>query len=103
MAPSRLMSNVSGSEPPGSTRVTFRLAASTTAIPSFDLSALSFSHSSSGMVGGHLGEPLSATKIVFPSRLTRTPRGRVPTGMVATALSVRVSMIVSSSEPSLVT
>ena len=66
-APSRLMSKFSGSEPPGSTRVTLRLAASTTAMPSFDLSALSFSHSSSGIVGGHLGEPLSATKTVLPS------------------------------------
>ena len=72
-------------------------------MPSFDLSALSFSHSSSGIVGGHLGEPLSATNTVRPSWLTRTPRGRVPTGMVATALSVRVSMTVSSCESSLVT
>ena len=87
VVPSRLMSKFSGSDPPGSTRETAWLAASTTAMPSFDLSALSFSHSSSGMVGGHLGEPLSATKTVRPSWLTRTPRGRVPTGMVAIALS----------------
>ena len=101
--PSRLMSNASGSEPPGSTRVTLRAAASTTAIPSLDLSALSFSHSSSGIVGGHFGLPLSATKTVLPSGLTLTPRGRVPTGMVATTLSVRVSMMVRSCESSLVT
>src|SRR5215203_1799207 len=103
VAPSGVMSNVSGSEPPGSTRVTLRLATSTTATPSLLLSALSFSHSSSGMVGGHLGDPLNATKTILPSGETRTPRGRVPTGIVATALSVRVSMTVSSCESSLVT
>ena len=59
--PSWLMSKASGSEPPGSTLVTLRLATSMTPIPSLDLSALSFSHSSSGMVGGQRGEPLSAT------------------------------------------
>jgi hypothetical protein len=55
------------------------------------------------MLGGHLGDPLSATKTVRPSGLTFTPLGLVPTGKVATALSVRVSMIVKSWESSLVT
>src|SRR5215218_2471248 len=103
VAPSGVTSNVSGSEPPGSTRTTLRLATSTTATPSLLLSALSFSHSSSGIVGGHLGDPLRATNTVLPSGETRTPRGRVPTEIVATALSVRVSMTVSSCESSLVT
>jgi hypothetical protein len=59
--PSWLMSKASGSEPPGSTLVTLRLVTSITPMPSLDLSAFNFSHSSSGMVGGQRGEPLSAT------------------------------------------
>jgi hypothetical protein len=55
------------------------------------------------MLGGHFGLPLSATKTLFPSGLTLTPRGRVPTGKDATTLSVRVSMIVSVWESSFVT
>ncbi len=97
------MSNASGSDPPGSTRVTFRVATSITPMPSLVLSALSFSHSSSGMVGGQRGDPLRATNTVRPSAETRAPRGRVPTGMVATTLSVAVLMTVTSPEPSLVT
>jgi hypothetical protein len=103
LVPSLLMSNASGSEPPGSTLVTFRLATSMTPMPSLVLSAFSFSHSSSGMVGGQRGEPLRATKIVPPSSLSRMPRGRVPTVMVPTTLSFEVSMMVSSPDPSLVT
>ena len=42
-------------------RRTRRAATSTSAMPSLVLSALSFSHSASGILGGHFGDPLSAT------------------------------------------
>ena len=101
--PSDDRSKASGSEPAGSTRDTVRVAASTTATPSFDLSEPSFSHSASGMEGGHLGEPLRATKTHLPSRLTFTPRGRVPTAMVPMTESLSALMIVRSCESSFVT
>src|SRR5579864_1646864 len=97
------MSKFSGSDPPGRIRSTLRVAASTIATPSLLLSTLSFSHSASGIVGGHLGEPLSATKMVFPSAVACTPRGRVPTSTVATRRSVVSSRTLSSRESSLET
>ena len=49
------MSKASGSDPPGITLVTVRVAASIIAMPSFDLSTFSLAQSSSDMLGGHLG------------------------------------------------
>ena len=88
---------------PAGPELTVRVAASTTATPSLLLSEPSFSQSSSDIAGGHLGDPVSATNTSLPSRLTFTPRGRVPTGMVPIAESMSALMIVRSCESSLVT
>src|SRR5688500_2692831 len=51
--------------------------------------------------GGAFGDPLSATYTVRPFGLTRIPRGRLPTGIVATTLSWWVSITEMSFESSL--
>ena len=63
-------------------------------MPSFERSAGGSVFSSTP--GPPLGDPLTATISVFPSGLTRTPRGRCPGSSVATTLSVFVSMTVTS-------
>ena len=72
-------------------------------MPSCALSATRFAHSSSGTEGGHFGDPLTATNTRAPSGLTRTPRGRFPTGMVATTSRAEVSMTDRVPESSLET
>jgi hypothetical protein len=56
---------------------------SMTATPSALRSRSSFAHSSSGTLGGHFGSPLSATYNLEPSRVSLSPRGRLPTAIVA--------------------
>ena len=53
--------------------------------------------------GGAIGDPLSATNTREPSRLRRTPRGRLPTGMVATTFCVATSITLMSPLFSLLT
>ena len=53
--------------------------------------------------GGAIGDPLSATNTREPSRLRRTPRGRLPTGMVATTFCVATSITLRSPPFSLLT
>ncbi len=53
--------------------------------------------------GPDAGVPLSATYTRFPSGDRWMPRGRLPTGKVATARVVAPSMTVTSPEPSLLT
>ena len=53
--------------------------------------------------GGAIGEPLRATYSVEPSGLTRMPRGRFPTGIVATTCLVATSTTLMVPLVSLVT
>ena len=53
--------------------------------------------------GGAIGEPLNATKSRVPSALRRIPRGRLPTGMVATTFWSATSTTLMSPPVSLVT
>src|SRR5688572_9882861 len=57
----------------------------------------------SSVPGGAIGDPLNATYNVLPSGLTLMPRGRLPSGMVATTFRVAVSITLRSPEFSLVT
>ena len=61
---------------------TFRAAISTTPMPSAVLSGGGSLLSS--VPGGAIGDPLSATNSFVPSGLTLMPRGRLPSGIVAT-------------------
>ena len=83
------------------TRSSLPLLTSTTPMPSAFLSA--GGSDSSSTPGGAIGDPLSATYNVEWSGLTRTPRGRLPSGIVATTRSVATSMTLRSPEISLVT
>jgi hypothetical protein len=47
---------------------------------------------SSSTPGPAIGEPLNATKIVEPSLEARTPRGRLPTGIVCTTFREATSI-----------
>src|SRR5262245_60304788 len=53
--------------------------------------------------GPALGDPLSATYSVLPSGLGLMPRGRLPSGAVASTAWVAASMTVRSPDASLVT
>ena len=53
--------------------------------------------------GPALGDPLSATYARVPSGLAAMPRGRLPSGIVATVASVPASMTVRSPDVSFVT
>jgi hypothetical protein len=99
--PSRLIAICSGSEPPGMTRSSLLLLTSKTPMPSAFLSAGGSVDSSTP--GGAIGDPLSATYSVDWSGLTRTPRGRLPSGTVATTCFEATSITVRSPEVSLVT
>src|SRR2546428_11703378 len=57
----------------------------------------------SSVPGGALGEPLSATYSVFPSGLALMPRGRFPSGAVATTACVDAAMTVRPPDASFVT
>ncbi len=80
--PSALNEICSGSVPLVSTVVTFRAAISTMPMPSAVLSGGGSLLSS--VPGGAIGDPLSATNSFVPSGLTLMPRGRLPSGIVAT-------------------
>src|SRR5262245_23673961 len=53
--------------------------------------------------GGAIGDPLSATKSILPSGLTRIPRGRLPTGIVPVTRCEATSMTLMSPPFSFVT
>ena len=74
-----------------------------TATPSACRSRGSFAHSSSGIGGGHLGSPLTATYKLAPSWLSTSPLGRLPTAMVAIAARRCVSITVTVPSSSLET
>ena len=99
--PSALKAVCSGSDPAGSTRSSFRSATLTTPMPSAFLSGGGSLDSSTP--GGAIGEPLNATNKVVPSGLRRMPRGRLPTGMVATTFCSATSTTLMSPPVSLVT
>ena len=83
------------------TRSSFRSFTLTIPMPSAFLSAGGSVLSSTP--GGAMGEPLSATNTCDPSRLRRIPRGRLPTGIVATTFCVATSITLMSPLFSLVT
>ena len=99
--PSALNEICSGSVPLVSIVETFRDAMSTMPMPS-DFRSGGGSLLSS-VPGGAIGDPLSATKSFVPSGLTLMPRGRLPSGMVATTWFVPPSIIVKSPPISFVT
>ena len=101
--PSRLISTRSGSETPFSSRVCLSVAVSMTATPSACRSRGSLAHRFSGIGGGHLGSPVSATYRLAPSGLSTSPLGRLPTVTVASAVSRCVSMTVTVPSSSLET
>ena len=74
-----------------------------TATPSACASRGRFAHCFSGIGGGHLGSPVSATYKLAPSRLSTSPLGRLPTATVASAATRCVSMTVTVPSSSLET
>ena len=82
-------------------RTILRVAMSMMAMPSAERSAGGSVDSSTP--GGAIGDPDSATYSCLPSRETRSPRGRLPTGMAARTLPVAGSITATVPAVSLLT
>src|SRR5437762_7167556 len=99
--PSGLTATCSGSGPEGSTLINLRWRTSTTPMPSALRSGGGSFDSST--FGPPIGEPLNATYSSVRSGLATMPRGRLPSGMVATTVLLAASMTERSPPVSLVT